>query len=200
MIKEFVDAMSSYCTEDHEKRFNIKAVYWLISPFWDAFEGYIIFCSLFFQDTDRNKNNFLIDKSTLTSGQVPGAVYYGVVPDEFRGLYMKLLEQIFRFLSGIDAKIPDDPKSLENFLVDLLHKFPSNPFLASLKKYYPIEGKKGKVDIFSMKFNEFEKFYYSEVIQRAGGDKAKAARLIGVNYHTFMSRLRRVLKDDYLKD
>lgn len=191
-----IAAMWSHCTEDHEKRFNIKAVYYPIRPFDKAFEGYIIFCSLFFQDQDRNGNNFLIDKSTLTSGKMPGAVYYWFVPDEFRGHYMKLLEQIFQFLSGIDAKIPDDPKSLENFFVDLLHKFPSNPFLAPLKEYYPIEENKGEVDIFSMKFNEFEKFYYSEVIQRARGDKAEAARRIGVNYQTFMSRLRRVLKKE----
>lgn len=186
----------SHCTEGHEKRFNIKAAYY-ISPFLDALNGHSIFCSLFFQDPHRNENNFLIDKCTSILRSIH---WPELILDKFRGLYMKLLEQIFRFSSGIDAKIPDDPKSLENFFVDLLHKFRSNPFLAPLKEYYPIEEKKGEVDIFSMKFNEFEKFYYSEVIQRAGGDKAKAARLIGVNYHTFMSRLRRVLKDDYPKD
>jgi DNA-binding protein Fis len=186
----------SHCTEDHEKRFNIKAS-GAVNPFLEAGVGYTIFCSLFFQDQHRNENNFLIDKCTSISGSIS---WPELIKAKFRGHYMKLLEQIFQFLSGIDAKIPDDPKSLENFFVDLLHKFPSNPFLAPLKEYYPIEENKGEVDIFSMKFNEFEKFYYSEVIQRARGDKAEAARRIGVNYQTFMSRLRRVLKDDYPKD
>lgn len=51
-----------------------------------------------------------------------------------------------------------------------------------------------------MKFDEFEKFYYSELLQRANGDKTEAARRIGVPYQTFVSRLRRVFGEDYPKD
>ena len=184
----------SHCTEDHEKRFNIKASV-PFEPFLQAYGGYMIFCSLFFQDKHRNENNFLIGECNSIWQDIPRFVH-----NKFRSSYMKVLQQIFRFLSGIDEKIPDDLNSLEEFCANLLQKFPSNSFLAPLKESYSIREKESEVDIFSMKYDDFEKIYYSELIRRANGEKAEAARRIGVPYQTFISRCRRVLKEKYPKD
>lgn len=63
---EKIAAKWSQCTEDHERRFNIKA-FIPLPPFWEAYAGYLIFCSLFFQNERRNENNLSIDKNALQS-------------------------------------------------------------------------------------------------------------------------------------
>jgi hypothetical protein len=178
------------CLEyDLNDRFGIK-VFFPFEPFLEAWGGYLVFCSLFFQDEYGNKNNFLINKCTSVAPL--GETIVDFVDRKFQGRYRKLLGQVFQFLSGIETEIPDDLDSLEEFCVDLSHKFPSNAFLAPLRKRYPVKRKEEQADIWSMKYEDAMRHYHKVLIERAGGNKVKAAERIGVNYRTFNSRCSRL--------
>jgi hypothetical protein len=171
------------------KRFDISLI--SCKEFDWMFLGYIGFCSLFFQDPVANQNNVLVGECRSTSVRGPD----GLFPSEnLVAKYKELQGPIFRYLSRIEVpsgrEIPNDHQSREAFCLDLLRDHPSNLFLAPLKERYRIEEKEEKVDIWSMEYDEFLRYYYTGLIQRTGGNKREAARRIAVNYQTFNSRYR----------
>lgn len=179
----------------YEERFRVRESGWL-NPFWEAYQGYVIFCSLFFQDPDKDKKNTL-DVSECTSMRIHS-------PKTFQKVPRALKKGIIECLSGVRlpaADVPDTNEAREEFCRNLLRAYPTNSFFMSMKKdLLEEEPQLSTPDIWSMTFEDFEKFYYKELIRQVGGDKSEAARRIGVKYQTFMSRLRRVFKDDYLTD
>jgi DNA-binding NtrC family response regulator len=176
------------------KRFDISLI--SCKEFDWMFLGYIGFCSLFFQDPVANQNNILVDQCRSTNVRGPD----GLFPSEHLASKFKELQgPIFRYLSGIQVpssrEIPNDRESREAFCLDLLRDHPSNPFLAPLKERYRIEEKEERVDIWSMKYDEFLRYYYEGLIERTAGNKRGAAKRIGVNYQTFNSRYRSLFKE-----
>lgn len=177
----------------YEERFRVRESSWL-NPFWEAYQGYVIFCSLFFQDPDKDKN--ALDVSECTSIRVG-------FRKEFEKVPKSLKKGIVEFLSGVNLPVTDTPdtnEAREGFCSDLLRTYPKHPFFSPMKKAMLIEEPQlNTPDIFSKEWKDAEKDYYNEVLQRANGDKAEAARRIGVPYQTFISRLRRVFKEDSKK-
>jgi DNA-binding NtrC family response regulator len=150
---------------------------------------------LFFQDLNGNKNNIIAEECQTTDGP-----YYHTGLDRVHiDKYKKLQRQILRYLSRIEIpsgrEVPNDSESRETFCLDLLREYPSNTFLAPLKKSYHIEEKKDQVDIWSMNYEDFLRYYYEGLIERTGGNKREAAKRIGVNYQTFNSRYRSLFKE-----
>jgi len=175
-----------------------------IDEFDEAYCGYEDFCYLFFQDVRGNHNNALVNECTSTAGH-PSKLrldFYLNLEDSIRALekYKKLEGPIFHFLTGIKIpsgrEIPEDSEAREAFCLDLLKEDPSNPFFALLKKRYPIKKGKKQVDIWSMKYDEFLRYYYTGLIEQAGGNKREAANRIGVNYQTFNSRYRSLFNEE----
>lgn len=178
---------------EHLERFDVLSV--RIDYLDEAFIGYREFCTLFFQDLNGNQNNIIVKKCKATDGP-----YYHLGLDRVHiDKYKKLQGQILRYLSGIEIpsgrEVPNDSESRETFCLDLLREYPSNAFLAPLKERYPVEEKKEQVDIWSMKYEEFLRYYYKGLIERTGGNKREAAKRIGVNYQTFNSRYRSLFKE-----
>lgn len=161
------------------------------------FLGYIGFCSLFFQDPVANQNTILVDKCGSTSTRDPD----GLFPSgHLAGKFKELQGPIFRYLSKIEIpsgrEIPNDSVSREAFCLDLLRDHPSNAFLVDLRKRYHIEEEEERVDIWTMKYDEFLRYYYEGLIERTGGNKREAAKRIGVNYQTFNSRYRSLFNEE----
>ena len=177
------------------KRFDISLIN--CKEFDWMFLGYIGFCSLFFQDPVADQNNILVDKCRTTNVRAPD----GLFPSEhFVGKFKELQGPIFRYLSEIEIpsgrEIPNDSVSREAFCLDLLRDHPSNAFLADLRERYHIEEEEERVDIWTMKYDEFLRYYYEGLIERTGGNKREAAKRIGVNYQTFNSRYRSLFNEE----
>ena len=186
LLEHKLDPVRSYY-----KRFGLKSFIWF-RPFDQAYDGYSLYCSLFFQDETANKN--VLDVAEGTSIEFPSG-RDGFATNSLQENELK--ESIFGYLSGIKLPkwrvVPTERQGRAKFLSSLAKDYPSNRFLTSLLKgHSPQEKDQGKdLDIWSMTQDDLLKTYYEGLLERTGGNKTEAAKLAGVEYKTFYSRLQK---------
>lgn len=163
--------------------------------FQEAFLGYCVLCSLLFQHPASINNTFdLTGEHSLKVFFQKSEYKYGLSEKIFN-LYEQLIVQTFVYLSGLNlpphTSIPFDYSERLLFFADLATKYPSNKFLASFAELnvFRREDTSLKTDIFSLPFFDFMKYYHEELIRRANGIVAEAARRVKVNDKTFRTRL-----------
>jgi hypothetical protein len=185
-----------FWAEADQKRFDVKIMNF--KPFNQAYEGFLVFCGLFFQDVHLNGN--VMELNTWTSD----SILLPFNPEDsdkrrYWSSFNKLKNPIFEVLSGIKlskgVKVPIGTLGRRRFLNDLLQKHPSNPFLSPEKKgpqgQIPPEEVKDnvvKIDL-TMKYDDVMTHYFKKLLEYVGGNQKKAARLIGMKYTTFRSKL-----------
>ncbi|RJR44000.1 MAG: hypothetical protein C4576_13850 [Desulfobacteraceae bacterium] len=168
-------------------------------PFENAYFGFKLFCSLFFQEADGNYNCMQVLKpKTLRFHLDLADIKYRLTKKQ-QDVFKKLVRSIFTFLSGIslpkDVGIPISFYERIQFFLQLSKDNPSNEFLATLTGRRPqsqavVENE--KPDIYEMPFEDAIKHYCEEVLKRASGNRAEAARKMGVNYHTLTAKFEKM--------
>lgn len=171
-----------------EERFGIKA-YKPFEPFWEAELGYLLFGNLFFQNTNSDKNVLKLEKKNSIMQYTPASGNFS--SDQVK----KTIVPIFEYLSGIQLErgeiFPDQDADREKFFRNIALRYPSNEFLATITGGQA-QGPAGGPDIFSMTYDDLQKYYHGGVLSRCGGNQKRAADKIGENYNTFRSRLRKL--------
>ncbi|MFZ4439191.1 MAG: sigma 54-interacting transcriptional regulator [Syntrophales bacterium] len=151
-------------------------------PFRNAYIAYQIYCSIFLQDEYQNANAL---KPRLFTTKFPS------LPEEVLETRQMLLKGVdIQILKGI-ANLADDAidkrvrkipigKEREAFFMGLLKKNPSNPFLKLLFHHDDTKQAAEEADLSGYTQDELLRTYYRQVLKTTGGNKASAAKYIGI--------------------
>lgn len=151
-------------------------------PFRNAYIAYQIYCSIFLQDEHQNLNSL---KLRLFTTKFPS------LPEEVLETRKKLLKGVdIQILKGI-ANLTDDDidkrvrkipigTERESFFMGLLEKNPSNPFLKLLLHQDDAKQAVEEADISGYTRDNLLRTYYRQVLQKTGGNKKAAARLMSM--------------------
>ncbi len=161
-------------------------------PFDKTFKGFRLFCSLFFQDPDADKN--VLD---VKHGTSPYTYFQAEsLPKRFQKRYKRVAKSIFQYLSDIKLpskeELPEDNKGRLEFLQQLHDRHPENKFLASIlgtvgRNHVPSYNQSDQRNIFLMNKKDFNRYYYGELLKHHGTVK-EVAKVLGVARSTVYSR------------
>jgi transcriptional regulator with AAA-type ATPase domain len=192
------DRFNCIYNEDISIRYGLRNTL-LDNHFFDALVGLKVFCELFYQDVTGNFN--LLDlKKHFVFNYLDEILEHPKDEDKFQ----KLTNSIFEYLSGIKLNgiiniylidpvdeqrlrtVVYDPTARKDCFTVLGKLHPENHFLTSigfieLAKKEEIEG----FDICSFRVNDLLELYYQKILDRAAGNKSRAAELAGIPPTTF---------------
>jgi len=186
-----ITAFSLTFDPDIDTRFGVQTL--KCRPFDAAFEGLLLFSSLFFQDPDGNKN--ILDTKQGSTIEF----YYPLdrLSAREQGACRKLMVSVFDYLTKQklpkSTEIPEAYKERMDYFSALHSSFPSDIFLSSIVGKKPkraTSAAKGP-DIYSMSYKDFMKHYYTEHLKRAGYNAAAVSRVLNMKYRTLKSSLKR---------
>jgi len=176
---------------DFDKRFGVQTL--KCPAFDEAYEGLLLFSSLFFQDPDDNKNILDTTKGSTIEFYYP----LGKLSEREQGACGKLMVSVFDYLTKHklprSSEIPEDYKERITHFSALHSSYPHNVFLSSIlgKKPERVPSAAKGPDIYSMSYEDFMKHYYTEHLKRADFNYNKISQLLNVNYQTLVSRLKK---------
>ncbi|MBT4527746.1 MAG: sigma 54-interacting transcriptional regulator [Deltaproteobacteria bacterium] len=186
-----------------EDQYNLKFLFYY-RPFYNVYNGFELFCFLFFQDHCDNKDLLCVDEPGIVNDFILSEI---TDKDEnFEKIIDDLRNEIFGFLAGIN--LPSHISFAESyedkmpyFVSELLVSYPENRFLNAIadKISLPEIDIKLKTDIWSMTLQELEVYYLTGLIEQCDGNKTKAAKKTGIKYSTFNSRMKKLKDLDLLK-
>jgi len=176
---------------DIDTRFGVQTL--KCRPFDEAYEGLLLFSSLFFQDPDGNKN--ILDTTQGSTIEF----YYPLerLSERDRTACRNLMVTVFDYLTKQklpkSTEIPEAYKERMNYFSALHSSYPSDVFLSSIvgKKPERASGAAKGPDIYSMSYKDFMKHYYTEHLKRAGYNAAAVSRVLKENYQTLTGRLKK---------
>ena len=188
-----------YVSADVDERLNVRRMK-EYEPFEKAFQGYELFCSLFLQSPNMSENNITdMNESNITERKGFSMEFYYPLrrlASKDRKECQGLMNSTFEFKSGIKLgqgqNIPEAYEEREILFNKLLDLYPSNEFLHLLTGRTTIkkDNEEPKLDIYAMPYDDFMKHYHEQLCKKAGGNVAKAARMINEKDRTFRSRLK----------
>jgi transcriptional regulator with AAA-type ATPase domain len=127
------------------RAFSTKAAF---PPFNEAFRGYGLFCSLFLQDMNANKNALDVWEGSSTEFFFP----IECLPEELQREVSSLMKSILEHLSGISflesAEVPIDYLERTKYFADLFNVHPSNLFLSNIMRSLLLQNDKELFDSF----------------------------------------------------
>jgi transcriptional regulator with AAA-type ATPase domain len=158
------------------------------SPFNEAYEGYLLFCDLFLQNTEKENNILSTIKSELTNSDSYVLYRFDDKPSYQRSL-KKLRKKIIKFLMEVDNpdyEHIDDPWKLWSFLVHDKNESRKD----DVKFEYGAEEVKNAIAEY--KEADLLKLYYRKQLEKTAGNITAAAKRVGMNVATFTNRLKKL--------
>jgi DNA-binding NtrC family response regulator len=174
-----------------DERFDIGTIE-PVEQFEKAYEGYRIFCSLFFQDANADQHVLDIRWGTSIENDLER------VPEKYRAKSERLARSILSYLSGIDLpdnmNLPIEHGERQRFFLKLLEDYPRNGYLSSLMDSNEWSSPKTTEDrsfndIFTMTRDELLKMYYEGLLQRTAGNVSAAARQARMSLTNYRQQL-----------
>lgn len=165
-------------------------IYEPYDPFENAYEGYQIYCRLFLQYYQDDKN-VLKDLTECFPVSAPGQEIY-----KNRSKFNKLMRVIFEFLSGVKLdksfQFPTGFSELEKTLDQYSEMYPSNEFFSSATSYCTKQKKiNGEAinQILTLSKQELLSTYYENLLKLTQGNISAASRKAKLSNSTFRDEL-----------
>lgn len=188
-----IEASSPQYQQEEIDEYIIK-IYEQYEPFEKAYEGFLLYCSLFLQNHSGNKN-VLKDLTECYHNITFSPVDDFKISDKSK--LNKLQKNIFFFLSGIEldksVKWPDDYRSLVDFLEQQAKIHPENRFLSSMLPDFHNDKKIPSDVIDQMASFTRDKLlteYYKKILELTKGNVSAASRQIDIPYSTLRDELK----------